>query len=466
LPRLANLVERISLALLLLASTSTLGCRRDERVSEVPQKIVLISIDTTRADHLSAYGYLRETSPALSRLSDEGVRFVRAYSPMPTTDPSHATMLTGEYPRTHGIVQNAAKRRNPRGPSLGAWLRERGYFTAAITARLGLDPTLRGIRGFDYTDSPRLPIKWRSAGEVVDRVRGLLDVHESTRPLFLWVHLWEPHKPYEPSEERAERFGGATRLPKLADPPRFLAAGETVSAEQVEGSVRLYDAEIATADEAVSRIVAAARAAAPRDVEPLVVIVSDHGESLAERQDERRIAFGHGALLYDEVVRVPWIVHWPGVLAPARIETPVSLVDLAPTLAGLVDPAHPLVTEGRDLAREIRRGGEPTSRAIIVDRRPFATHPLDDLAYGEIAWIDFPWKMIVSDGPRGTELYDLNEDPEELTNRASERPEVAERLLARLRDWERKHSAGATTRGTTRKRAAELEALRSLGYIE
>lgn len=437
-----------------------------------PAKVVLITIDTTRADHLSAYGYDRETSPFLTALARLGVRFERAYVTMPTTDPSHASMLTGQHPRSHGIVRNADRRTDPSAPTIASWLMERGYLTAAITARLGLHPERRGLRGFVHADAPELPVTDRDAAEIIERVgRWIEALPPSTPRWFLWAHLWEPHKPYAPRQKELAELGIEAEAlagdrSELADPPRFLDAQRRLSDEAIAAATARYDAEILAADRAVASLLELARSAPPQGAEPLVMVVADHGESLAERQHSRSIAFGHGALLHDEVLRVPWIVAWPGRIAPRVISTPVSLVDLAPTLAGLVEPDASFAGEGRSLARAIADGEPLEPVALFAERRPFQTHPLERLAFSEAAIIEYPWKLIDNAGASTPELYRLDRDPGEHTDLAGPEAAHARRLRERLRAWQAERPGPQIAEPPMRRRRAEIEALRALGYID
>lgn len=453
------------------AALAFAACHGRFDAAEAPAKILLISIDTTRADHVSAYGYARRTTPFLEKLAARGVRFENAYAVMPTTDPSHTSILTGQYPRTHGIMRNAARRTDADAPSLASWLHDRGYSTAAITARIGLDPQLRRISGFDHTDAPRAPRKWRKAPEVARRALSWLHEREGSR-WFLWVHLWEPHQPYEPPSGQRKRFALAdiVDFEAYAEPERFLADGETISERDVARSASLYDGEIATADAAVAKIVRAAYAAKPDDSPPLILVVSDHGESLGERQQSRRIGFGHGVLLNREQVRVPWITVWESRLHEAVLRTYVSLVDLAPTVMDLVDPGKRYETEGRSLAASLLRAQEPPGRAFFLERRLFNSRDIEELAYPETALVAYPWKLIENDGVGRLELYDLASDPEERNDLAAERVEVTARLRERLAGWLDDHplprQQGAATRAEEQHRLREQDALRSLGYID
>jgi choline-sulfatase len=452
-----------------LAFTLATGCRSGSDTDAAPSKILLVSIDTTRADHLSAYGYGRPTTPYLARISARGVRAANAFAVMPTTDPSHASILTGQYPRTHGIMRNAAQRHEPTAASLGTWFRDRGYRTAAITARIGLDPILRAIAGFDYSDSPRWPEKWRSADKIVDRATKWMS--EQDDKWFLWVHLWEPHLPYEPPQPHRKRFldRRVADFTRYAHPERFLDAGELLDERQIETAKRLYDGEIAASDSAVREIVRAAYEGGPDASPPLIMLVSDHGESMAERQESRQIGFGHGVLLYNEVVWVPWITVWEGMLEPHVIETPLSLVDLAPTLMELIDPGRAFETEGRSIAASLRGRRQPEPRAFYLERRLFSSNSRRDLSTPETAIIDYPWKLIENEGAGASELYHLGRDPLEKVDLFDIEVAAAGRLREKLAAWRASHplpgQSGPKSR-SSEQQEHEQEALRALGYID
>ncbi len=269
-----------------------------------PPSILVITLDTTRADHLGCYGYEGAETPTLDRLASEGTRYVRAYASAPLTIPAHATLFTGTYPPTHGVRDNGDFVVPDRAVTLAERLSEVGYHTLAFTAafptrrRWGLD------QGFDVYSDPLadLPtrLNWRDerdAKEVVDDAIAHLEVADG--PVFAWVHLFDAHWPYEPPEPWRTRF---------ADRP--------------------YDGEIAYTDAMLARLIEAWDARFPDSV---VVVTADHGEGLGDSGE-----LTHGFLLHDATLRVPLILRGRGVAQGAVDRDPVGHVDVVPTLLALV----------------------------------------------------------------------------------------------------------------------------------
>ncbi len=436
-----------------------------------PGAVMLITIDTTRADHLSGYGYELPTSPVLDGIARRGVRFENAYCTMPTTDPSHVSMLTGLYPRTHGVRMNGWKMHDDQVDTLAAWFSRRGYDTAAVTARAHLSPDDLGLKGFDFSDVPGPPKYERVFGDVLAPVGRWLEKRAGRR-WFMWVHLWEPHAPYRPAPLYRKRFAQKfieSNKPRAqrrySEPPTYVRK-RLIPDDIVRASVGLYDGDIATADSALARLVGLARLHAPDGSEPMFIIASDHGESLAERQAEKGIGFGHGALLYDEVVKVPWVVTWEGEIGPAVISTPVSLLDMPGTITGFLDGGRPLLGQGRSLAAALSSGEEPVSEPVIIERRVYKKPPLRSLRQGQLAIVDHPWKLIRTARFHGPELYNLVDDPEERSNLVEERADVLGRLDAALDSWVEGHPVYEPGFSEPAELEKKLEDLRSLGYVD
>jgi choline-sulfatase len=404
--------------------------RRDTRPN-----ILLVTLDTLRADHASCCGYFRATTPRLERLAAEGTLFCHAYCAVPTCAPSHASILTGQYALTHGVVRNGNILK-PGQVTLAERLRRAGYATAAIVAAFPLNSRFGLGQGFDLYDdklppeSASFPISTfegltvsggfdRRADATAERAVAWLERERPRdKPFFLWVHLFDAHAPYNPP------------------PPHDRLFTVAVGAPAEERSIAAYDGEVHFADEHLGHLLDAleAEGLAARTI---VVAVSDHGEGLGQHDFEQ-----HGLLLYEEAVRVPVVFRWPGRVRPERnVAAPISLVDLAPTLLDLASvPAQAPAMAGRSLSRVLRGEEQPDlARPIFLQRRdyepgsndaPKVKGPQYGVRIGDYKLIDAPEEGV-------TELYDLAADPGELHNVAAEHPERTTRLGALLADWAR-----------------------------
>ena len=296
-------------------------------IEPVPDNVVLITLDTTRADRLPAYGFQGVSTPALDRLAAEGIVFEDAVAQVPLTLPSHASMLTGRWPAKHGIRDNADAALAPAELTLAEVLAERGVRTSAFVASVVLQSG-RGLeQGFDtYVDVPKglcgpgtLQRQRRPGDAVVDDALAWID-HNAERPFFTWVHLYDAHRP-----------------------------GPYVPDAQTTRSGDPYLDTIAFQDSQIARIVAALESRRLLD-KTIVVVAADHGESLGEHGED-----GHGIFLYESTLRVPLIMRVPD-FRPRRVTSTVRLVDLMPTLLDLL---HVPVTtaDGVSLARLMRPDG-------------------------------------------------------------------------------------------------------------
>ncbi len=417
----------LSLAVLSLAG----GCGGRGEIRD--PNLVLVTLDTVRADRLGSYGYREAVTPALDRLAAEGLRFAHASSPVPLTLPSHASLLSGLLPPHHGLRNNGAGALPEGTATLATLLVEKGYRTGAFVGAFVLDRRFGLTRGFEVYDDevPRDPRGGvfleaeRPGREVVDRALAWLGLEDS-RPFFLWIHLYDAHAPYRPPPAWAARHPG-----------------------------RPYDGEISEVDDQVGRVLAELdrRGLAKRTV---VAVAADHGEGLGEHGE-----LTHGLLLYEPTLHVPLLFSAPGRLRPRVVETPVSLVDVAPTLAGLLGKALPAPEkgslDGRDLSAVLLAGGEPAAADLYAETRYpeiFGWSPLAALRRRDLKYIAAP----------RPELYDLRRDPREaadLLARGAAAP-TAEGFAARLAEIE----AGA--HATPRPIALDAETrarLASLGYV-
>ena len=462
-------------ALLWLALTAGLASAGFASTGGPPafDRVVLVSLDTLRADHLPFYGYPRETAPFLSELAREGVVFERAYAPMPTTAPSHATLFTSLYPVQHGLLSNS--HRLPDGiATLPERLAAAGFTTVGASGThahwgpTGLD---RGFARF----APRA----RESGEVYRRADGTveaalaaLDAASPGERLFLFVHLFDAHAPLRPPPRHLTPFQSEGPEAR-ARHARFLVEQHGIPlAFYKDDPGRLlfiadrYDAEIRFADEQLRRLhdALAARGLAEGT---LWVVTADHGEGLGNHR-----FMGHGKA-YEEGLRVPLFFHADGGgLAPRRVAEIVEHVDLAPTLLELLGQAPPERREGRSLVPLLRGGALAESRAAFSQRGRIASgehvrrlpqEDPGDLSGDQYAWIESRWKYL-HHVTGDDELYDLEADPHESRNLLADETDEAKRLLDLLTGRLRRLSQDAPASIVPELDEATREELRALGY--
>ena len=412
-------VHRLRVAAI-AASMAATACGQADR--QVPaarsqaQNLVLITIDTLRADRVGAYGYAAAQTPAMDRLAREGVRFNRAFTTAPITLSAHASLLSGRYPPGHGARHNGIAMAGE-VPTLATLLHNSGFATGAFVSAFPLDDRFGLARGFDVYDDElprgpdRRPMNERGGDESVRRAVAWLNAN-ATRRTFLWVHLFEPHAPY--GDARDNRAVGVR-----------------------------YDEEIAASDRAVAQVLGAL---GERSAETLVVLAADHGEAFGEHGE-----VGHSIFVYDTTLRIPLLMRGPGLPAGAVIDVPVSLVDIAPTVLPLLGVA-PSDVDGVSLQPSFSNG-TISERTLYMES--FA--PLLDFGWSPLRSVrDGTWKYIAA--PRA-ELYDVGGDPGETRNLESHDPQRASRLLARVQGF----SGVEPPSGATDTDAANR--LRSLGYL-
>jgi len=424
---------RSALATALIALLAAISCRATVGRRVAHPNILLITIDTLRADHVGSYGYRAAVTPALDALAGRGLRFDRAMTVAPLTLPAHASLMTGTFPGFHGIRDNGGAALADNQTTLADVLRARGYRTGGFVAAFVLDHRWGINKGFErYSDRFERPTDvldagldavQRAGGEVVDETMAWLN-QDANRPFFAWVHLYEPHTPYDAPDRIRARF-----------PPTTIGA---------------YDAEIATADEQVARLLSALSSDG-RLEQTIVVVLGDHGESLGEHQE-----LEHGFFVYDTTVRIPLIVAGPGIGARA-IGDQVRIVDLMPTLLELVGLDIPPTVQGHSLV-QLARGNHLELAALSetwYPRQHFGWSELTAIRDGRYTFIAAP----------NRELYDRQADPGETRNLAAIAPGRADALERNLRELvasTSSHGPAATPRAVD---AQAAERLRSLGYV-
>jgi arylsulfatase A-like enzyme/Tfp pilus assembly protein PilF len=399
-----------------------LACGGSPAKPTAPPNILLVTIDTFRADRVGT-----GLTPSIDRLAASGLRFTAARSAVPLTLPSHTTIHTGLLPPAHGVRENGIDTLADTHQTIAALLKGAGYDTAAFVGAFVLDHRFGLARGFDTYDDqiPRDPEATdrleaeRPASAVVDRALAWLDARPSPQPqapFFVWMHLYDPHAPYIPPKE-------------------FLPPGRAP-----------YDGEIAYADAQLARVLDRLRAGGLMD-RTLVVVAGDHGEGLGDHGERT-----HGMLVYDSTLRVPLVIAAPGRAAATRDEA-VSLADLAPTLLCAAGVAPPAAMKGRDLLDP----RAPTREALELYSeteypRVAGWSPLQALTDGR-------WMTIRAGA--ATEVYDLQSDPREAHDVSTSQAAVAAAMAARA-DTLHASAAASSARAIS---PETQERLRSLGYV-
>ncbi|NIA16022.1 MAG: sulfatase-like hydrolase/transferase [Nitrospiraceae bacterium] len=408
-----------------------------------PPNVVLLSVDTLRADHLGCYGYKLDTSPHIDRFAKEALLFEDCVCEVPLTNPSFGAMLSSRYPRSTGTVRNGLKM--PADvPLITEAFRTAGYQTACVqsnwTLRAGLS---RLDRGFDLYRDDFETKRWgvmkgeRYADKVTEVALEIIEDRDQDRPFFYWIHYSDPHAPY--------RFH-----------KKFNPAGRKLW--RVTGHDRVtvkYDSEIAFTDHHIGRLLDAL----PRE-NTVILFVADHGESLYEHN-----YLGHGRRIYQTNQHVPLIIRGPGI-APGRTPAPACILDVGPTLlalAGLtpapgmlgVDLLNGSVPNGR--ARHIETYGGavpklPGAKALMADRPPMRRGVIQE-----------GWKLIL--GGDGPELFHLSNDPLEGDNVADSHPDRVTRFTTLINTWDQAHPRSATIDAADLTKD-DLQALEALGYLE
>jgi len=387
------------------AVPGTLSWGQAAPARKFPPDVFLVTIDTLRADHVGCYGYKPIETPALDALAADGIRFTEAFTHSPITNTSHTTILTGLLPSVHGVTDFGV----PLSPQHVTWaelLKKQGYHTAAFIGAVILDSkTLApGLdRGFDFYDN--FPAKtetkqrWgrveRRGMEVVQHAESWLDKHR-TGPRFVWVHLYDPHDPYEPPPPYSEKYKD-----------------------------RLYDGEIAYADSALAHLIAFLKKTGSYS-NAIVVVVGDHGEGLGEHGEET-----HGLFLYDSTLHVPLILKLAGAAQRGTVvDAQVRTTDILPTILSLTNIAAPAELDGESLLPLINSHGNPSRELFGETDYPlrWGWAPLRALRADNMKLIEAP----------RPEFYNLTSDPSELKNLYVSDNAQVQSLRVEMAKWESK----------------------------
>jgi len=440
-------VIRWLLCVVALTAGALGGNQPDTPKPDAPQapsypNIILITIDTTRADRMGFLGSRRGLTPHLDEVARQSAVFTRAYSQAPFTPTSHATVLTGTYPQYHQVLNWGTLLRKdiPYMPDI---LKAHGYTTAAFVGSIALDPgwAVPGFeRGFDtydshysregYSPKTRYQTTERRGGEVVARALAWLSQHQQG-PFFLWVHLFDPHEPYDPPEPYKTRYAKAP-----------------------------YDGEIAYVDSALGKFFSQLKASGLYDG-ALIAMTADHGESLGAHGEDQ-----HGIFVYDETIHVPLFIKLPhGQAAGKRVEDTVELADIMPTLLETAGIEVPKEVQGTSLGELMKPGPEGEAAAQAWrDRGAYSEADYGHLAFGWSALQSLRTeKYTYIQAPR-RELYDSAVDAKAQHNLASASPAVADTLSARLEVFRQK-TTNARQAPKADLDAASMKKLAVLGYM-
>jgi arylsulfatase A-like enzyme/Flp pilus assembly protein TadD len=419
----------VSLLAGLLCTPSLLAAAKN------PPNVVVITIDTLRADHLGCYGYKQIHTPNIDALAAESSRFTRAYTPVPVTLPSHSAIFTGTYPTLSGMHDFSGNKLSVKQTTLATVLRQQGYTTGAVIGSAVLDSRFGLNQGFDFYydhfDFNRLQEsnleEMERPGNVVADVALEWLSKNSQRKFFLWMHLYDPHHPYRPPEPYSDEY-----------------------------KTHLYDGEIAFADAQVGRLIAYLKQKGLYR-NTLIVLTGDHGESLGEHGEKT-----HGFFIYNATLHIPVMIHLPEQAAGNVVNELVTLPDLMPTILHQLNLDVPREVQGRDLSSLIKTNKEKDKKdppsglyaETFLPRLHFNWNELKSIETENYHFIEAP----------KPELYDLSADPGETNNLFSDKKAVAEELHARLNVLVRQYSSDQELAEKTGLDPALMERLKSLGY--
>ena len=441
------------------------ACRRSEQGASVepapPPNIVLIVVDTLRADRVGCFGADRATTPAIDGLATDGVVFDRAYSVAPWTMPSVASILTGLYPGAHGVDHISAVLPD-QADTLAERLHRAGYNTTGIVSHVLLTRKFNFHQGFDtYLESEARGHDYVSTPGVVGQAEDALDkLTASPAPFFLFIHLFDPHYNYKRhpqygfSAPRQGRLDGTQSMHELRTIRRTMTAPEIAYLRDI------YDEEVRFTDDGIGRITEAIRKHGVYD-KTAILVTADHGEEFLERG-----WIGHTVSLYNELVHVPLVLKLPdGRYAGTRLAAPISSVSITPTLLDLAGVGAHLALHGRSLQPLIAGAAAPPSTLYCeVDYDPPGRGGRAKRVRKK-AVIAGDYKLIHDEYADTLELYNLGDDPKERHNLIEQDPKRARDLTARLNTLAKRTHEAPTRTDDVELSKDDLETLRGLGYV-
>ena len=400
-------------------------------VNPQPVNVVLITLDTVRADHLHCYGDNEAKTPVIDALAHDGVLFETAVTQTPLTGPSHASIFTGENPNVHHVRDTGGFALQPSSVTLATTLQRSGWDTAGFISASVLNRQFGFNQGFATYDDQIAEVVDKNTGELaaarpanvtVDHAIHWLD-QQSGKPFFVWLHLYDAHQPYHPPAQFRRQYPN--------DP---------------------YDAEIAFEDHELGRFLDVVRKKSPAR-KTLILLLSDHGEGLGQHGED-----GHGIFLYDSTVRIAWIMDGPGVPAGVRVQQQAREIDALPTVLNLLGGKTASAIQGTSMVPAFSGKSVPTTYSYEE-----TLYPKINMGWAELRGIHTAhWMYIRAPKP---ELYDLDKDPGELNNVIAAQPKEFRELEAQLKLLSRLGSNNTETVVTQPMDQKTIDQLRSLGYV-
>lgn len=389
------------------------------------QNVLLVTLDTTRADRIGCYGNKRAHTPTIDRLARQGAVFARAFAAAPTTLPAHASIMTGQYPVHHGARVNGVYQLDDDRVTLAESLSAAGYRTGATVSSFVLDRQFGLAQGFDQYDDDvssgeQIPYRFNEikADATTDRaIAWFRAAGDDARPFFYWAHYFDPHSVYQP-------------------PAKYLAE-----------SVGPYDGEITFVDAQLARLLDELRTTGRLD-RTLIVVVADHGEALTQHDES-----SHGYLVYNSTLRIPLIISHPAVEGPVQVTTVVSQVDIVPTVLSLLGLQAPPAVDGVNLTQRVAL--RPIFGETLQGYQSQGWAPLFTVLQGSQKLIHGPT----------LELFDYERDPREESNLAAKQPGRAQALDQLLRD-EFGDELDSISTHAMKADAETLQRLAALGYTD
>jgi arylsulfatase A-like enzyme/Flp pilus assembly protein TadD len=450
-----NRSTKIILALLALAAVITAIVAYRHFSAPKIRHIVLISMDTTRADYLSCYGYQHKTTPNIDAVAAEAVRFEQAIAPIPLTLPSHSTMLTGTIPPYHGIHDNLNYMLADSNLTLAEMLKASGYTTGGIISSYVLEDGFGLGQGFDTYDDEFDEIDnqlgaERRGGEVSAHAIKWLDENRD-EDFFLFLHYYDPHSPYDPPEPYRGLFGSIAAAEAIGLTDNTSLTADTDEKKKVFKLT--YAEELAYTDHCIGQVINKLKSLDLYD-STLLIITGDHGEAFGEREE-----MGHGYYIYQESIHVPLIVKLPGQQTAKTVSGAVGLIDITPTVCSLLGIEAPQYIQGRDLS------GALFDEPLEDDDRYIYSESLLATKYKAsplLAVTGNRFKYIQTARP---ELYDLIDDPGEthnLVDAQSQRARILQDVLGVMLE---ESLAAGTPDSALELDEESLKKLQSLGYV-